>query len=118
MTAVMLAEKDRSLAVLAHLSGLAGYVIPVGGVLVPIVMMMALTDRPRVTDIAKQALLLNIAVWLVLGAAFFMWFTILLIPLAWLIGAIATPIAVALPIIGAIKASQGELYRYPVIGSL
>ena len=32
-----------------------------------------------------------------LGAAFFMWFTIILIPLAWLIGAIATPIAVALP---------------------
>ena len=118
MNAVMLADKDRSLAMLAHLSGLAGYVIPVGGVIVPILLMMSLTDRPAVADVAKQALMLNIATWLVLGAAFFMWFTIVLIPIAYLIGLVATPIAVGLPIVGAIKASQGELFRYPIVGSL
>jgi uncharacterized Tic20 family protein len=57
-----ISNSDRSLAVLAHLSGLAGYIIPFGGAVVPICMMLFMTDRPQVAKIAKQALFLNIAV--------------------------------------------------------
>jgi uncharacterized Tic20 family protein len=119
MTArTMIKEDDRTLAILAHLSGLAGYVIPVGGVVVPLVMWMTLADRPNLAAIAKQALFLNIAIFLLGVAAFLMIFTLILIPVAWIIGLIATPIAIAFPIVGAIKASRGELYRYPLIGAL
>ena len=97
-----LETNDRTLAVLAHLSGLAGYVSFGFGLIVPLVMWLSLSDRPVLATIAKQALFLNLAVLAVGFGAFLMWFTIVLIPLAWVIGAILTPIAVALPIVGAL----------------
>jgi uncharacterized membrane protein len=45
-------------------------------------------------------------------------FTIVLIPVAWVVGVLLTPIAVLLPTIGAIKAANGELFRYPIVGSM
>jgi uncharacterized membrane protein len=71
-----------------------------------------------VAQIAKQALFLNIAIWISGGILFALHFTIILIPLAWAAGLLLTPIAVLLPIIGAIKAANGELFRYPVIGNM
>jgi uncharacterized Tic20 family protein len=113
-----ISESDRSFAILAHLSGLAGYIVPFGGAIVPVCMMLFLTDRPQVVKIAKQALLLNVAVFLAAIAAIVCVFTIILIPVAWIVGVLLTPIAVVLPIIGAIKAANGELYRYPVVGGM
>jgi len=113
-----ISESNRSLAVLAHLSGLAGYIIPFGGAVVPVCMMLFIKDRPQVVKIAKQALFLNIAVFIAAMAALFCLFTIVLIPVGWIIGALLTPIAVLLPIIGAIKAANGELFRYPIVGSM
>lgn len=107
---------DRPLAILAHLSGLAGYVVPLGGALVPLLMMVLLSDRPVVARIAKQALYLNIAVFLAAGGLFLLWFTILLIPVAAVLGLLLTPIAVLLPMIGALKAAQGEAWSYPWVG--
>lgn len=111
-----IADSDRSLAIAAHLSGLAGYVIPFGGAVVPVCMMLFLPDRPQVTAIAKQALLLNMAIFAAAMVAIACVFTIILIPAAWLIGIALTPIAVILPVIGAIKAANGELFKYPVVG--
>jgi uncharacterized Tic20 family protein len=45
-------------------------------------------------------------------------FTIILAPLAVLGWLALALVALALPIVGAVKASQGEYYRYPVVGSL
>jgi uncharacterized Tic20 family protein len=113
-----ISNSDRSLAVLAHLSGLAGYIIPFGGAVVPVCMMLFIKDRPQVVQIAKQALFLNIAVFIAAIAAIFCVFTIVLIPVAWVVGLLLTPIAVLLPAIGAIKAANGELFRYPIVGSM
>ncbi len=112
-----ISDSDRSLAVLAHLSGLAGYIIPLGGAVVPVCMMLFIKDRPQVVQLAKQALFLNIAVFLAAIAAFICIATIILIPVAWVVGVLLTPIAVLLPIIGALKAANGEFFRYPVVGS-
>ncbi len=76
--------EERGLAAMTHLSGLAGYIIPGGGVIVPII------------------------IWIVL--------TVILAPVAivgWIVLALA---AIALPVVGALKASDGNYYRYPVIG--
>jgi uncharacterized Tic20 family protein len=115
-TAPVIAGEDRTLAALTHLSGLSGYVVPLGGVLVPIIIWVVKRDSVVISSIAKQAVLLNVIVFLLVAATAILWVTIILIPaviLFWIALAIA---ALALPIVGAIKANQGTYYRYPVVG--
>ena len=115
-TPITIAPEERALATLTHLSGLAGYIVPFGGVLVPIIIWMVKSDSPVIRSIAKQAILLNLVVFLLVCAGFVFFLTILLIPaviLGWVILGLA---AVALPIVGAIKAADGNYYRYPVVG--
>jgi uncharacterized Tic20 family protein len=115
-TSDTISAEERGLAVITHLSGLAGYVIPLGGVLVPIIIWLVKSDSPVISSIAKQALLLNVVVFLTFCATAVLWITIILIPfviLAWI--ALGT-VAIALPIVGAVKASDGTYYKYPVVG--
>jgi hypothetical protein len=57
-------------------------------------MMLFIKDRPQVVQIAKQALFLNIAVYMAAITAVFCVFTFVLIPVAWVVGVLLTPIAV------------------------
>ena len=112
----VIAPEERGMAVIAHLSGLAGYVIPCGGVLVPIIILMVKTDSKVISSIAKQALILNLAVFVAAAAAALLLLTVILIPLVILFWILLGLTAIALPIVGAVKASDGTYYRYPVIG--
>jgi len=105
------------MAVITHLSGLAGYIIPFGGVLVPIIIWMVKADVPLISAIARQAVILNVTVFVATGAAFLLVLTVVLIPVSILILCAAAIAAVALPIMGAVKASNGIYYRYPVVGA-
>jgi uncharacterized Tic20 family protein len=107
---------DRGLAAITHLSGLAGYVVPLGGVLVPIIIWIVKSESAVISNIAKQAVLLNLIVFVLIAATAVLWITIILIPVVILFWCILGIVAIALPIVGAIKASQGDYYRYPVIG--
>jgi uncharacterized Tic20 family protein len=108
--------EERGLAVAAHLSGLAGYIIPLGGVIVPLIIWVVKSDSPVISTIAKQALLLNVVVFLTGIAIAVLLITIILIPLVILGWITLALVAIALPIVGAIKASDGVYYKYPVIG--
>ena len=111
-----IAPSDRTLASFTHLSGLSGYLFPLGGILVPIVIWMVKSESREIAAIAKQAILLNVVVWLLIAATAVLWLTLILIPLVilfWIGLAIA---AIALPIVGAIKAGDGTYYRYPGVG--
>lgn len=110
-------NEDRTLAALTHLSGLSGYVIPLGGVLVPIIIWVVKKDSAVISSIAKQAILLNVLVFLTVAVTAVLWVTIILIPLVVLLWLALFIVGVALPIIGAVKANQGLYYRYPVVGS-
>jgi uncharacterized Tic20 family protein len=115
-SSVVIAPEERALATLTHLSGLAGYIFPFGGIIVPIVIWMTKKDSPVISCIAKQAILLNLIVFLTFCVSWVLFLTILLIPFViagWVVLGIA---AVALPIIGAIRAGDGNYYRYPVVG--
>jgi len=113
-----IAPEERSLAAMTHLAGLAGYVIPLGGVVVPLIIWITKSDSPMISRIAKQALLLNVVIFLLAGAFALLLLTIVLIPLVFL-GWIALGIAaVAFPVIGAIKANDGVYYAYPLVGTL
>lgn len=115
-TGHLIAPEDRTLAALTHLSGLSGYVIPLGGVLVPIIIWAVKKDSDTIASIAKQAIVLNAVVFLLVVTTAILWLTIILIPLVLLFWCALAIVALALPIVGAIKANQGEYYRYPVVG--
>jgi uncharacterized Tic20 family protein len=109
-------DEDRTIAALTHLSGLSGYVVPFGGILVPIIIWVLRRDSPVISSIARQAVLLNVVVFLLVGATAILWVTIILIPVVVLFWFALAIVALALPIVGAIKANQGTYYRYPVVG--
>lgn len=112
----VVAGEDRTLAALTHLSGLSGYIVPLGGAIVPIVIWALKKDSPVISSIAKQALLLNVIVYLLVAATALLWITIILIPAVVIFWLVLFCAAVVLPIVGAIKANQGTYYRYPIIG--
>ena len=112
----VIGPNERGLAAFTHLSGLAGYIIPLGGVVVPIVIMIVKSDSKVISTIAKQALWLNVVVFLAIALSAILMLTVILIPVViifWILLALAS---VALPIIGALKANDGVYYRYPWIG--
>lgn len=115
-SAVTIAPEERALATLTHLSGLAGYIFPLGGIVVPVIIWLTKKDSPVISSIAKQAILLNAIAFLFLCVGIAMLFTILLIPVSIVGFCVLGLAALGLPIIGAIKAADGNYYRYPVVG--
>ena len=107
---------ERVLAAVTHLSGLTGYLIPLGGVIAPIIIWVVKKDSPAISSIAKQALLLNVVVFLMFSALAVLWLTVILIPLVILAWVVLGFVAIALPIIGAVRAGEGTYFRYPVVG--
>jgi uncharacterized Tic20 family protein len=113
-----IAAEERTLAALTHLSGLAGYIIPLGGVIVPIIIWVVKGESRVISGIAKQALLLNVMIFVLGLISVLLALTVILIPLLiplWIALALA---AIVLPIVGALRANDGVYYRYPVVGQL
>jgi len=113
-----IAPEERTVAALTHLAGLAGYLIPLGGVLVPVVIWMVKRDSRIISSIAKQALLLNVCVFLALAFSAILWITVILIPLVLLFWCALGLTAIVLPIVGALKAYDGTYFRYPIVGTV
>lgn len=116
-SAPVIAEQDRTLAALAHLSGLAGYLIPLGGVIVPIVIWIVKSEHRVIAAIARQAILLNVTIFLAILVTAILWVTLILIPVVILFWIFLALVAIVLPIVGAVRALDGVYYRYPVVGS-
>lgn len=117
MTGPAIPAEERTLAALTHLSGLSGYLVPFAGVVVPIIIWVVKSDSKVVSSVAKQAVILNVAVFVLILGTVPLALTVILLPLAILLWVVLGLAALALPIIGAIKASEGTYYRYPVIGA-
>ena len=112
----VIGPEERGLAAFTHLSGLAGYIIPLGGVVVPIIIMVVKSDNKVISTIAKQAVWLNVAVFLAIALSAILMLTVILIPVVFIFWLLLGLAAVILPIIGALKANDGVYYRYPWIG--
>ena len=104
-------EKERTWGMLAHLSALAGLVMPlIGIVLGPLAVWLARRDEsPFVTAHAKEALNFNLSV--LLGAV--VCGVLMLVFVGFLLGTALFIIWLVLTLVAAIKASEGESYRYP-----
>lgn len=107
---------ERSLAAFTHLSGLASYLIPCGGVIAPVIIWIVKSDSPVISAIAKQAVILNVAAFVVGLLGWLLFLTVILIPVAAVLWLFAAAVAIVLPIVGAVKAFDGAYYRYPVVG--
>jgi len=108
---VVVSSKDEKMwGMLCHLSALAGFVIPFGNIIGPLVVWMLKKDEfPHVDDQGKEALNFQISmtIYFIVGA--------ILILVA--IGIVILPILgifwLIMIVIASIKANDGEKYRYP-----
>lgn len=101
---------QRQWGLFAHLSALAGLIIPLGNVLGPLIIWQVKKDEmPFVSDQAKEALNFNITVAIAGIVAWLLIFALIGILLLPLIG-IAW---VVFTILAGIAANKGEAYRYP-----
>jgi uncharacterized Tic20 family protein len=95
---------------LCHLSALAGFIIPVGNIIGPlIVWQIKKTEFPQVDDQGKEALNFQITVLLAAIVSFVLMFVVIGIFLLAAVG-IANLVFI---IIATLRANQGELYKYP-----
>jgi len=104
-------ENERTWGMLAHLSALAGLVMPlIGIVLGPLVVWLARRDESEfVAAHAKEALNFNISV--LLGALACM--LLMLVFIGFLLGTALFVAWLVMMLVAAIKASEGQTYRYP-----
>ena len=104
-------DKDAKLwGMLCHLAALAGFIIPFGNIIGPLVVWQIKKDIPFANDQGKESLNFQITVAIAMVICFLLIFVI--------VGFILLPI-VALSnlifiIIAAVKANNGVVYRYPV----
>lgn len=103
--------QERQWALICHLSALSGYVIPFGNLIVPIIIWsMKKEEMPMVDRHGKEVINFQISmtIWIIVSA--FLIFLLIGIPLL----IILAILQVVFVIIGAIKADNGELYKYPM----
>jgi len=104
-------ENERTWGMLAHLSALAGLVIPlIGNVLGPLLVSIARADQSAfVAAHAKEALNFNISVSL----AALVCTLLMLVFVGFLLGSALFIAWLVMTLIAAIKASEGAAYHYP-----
>jgi len=103
--------ESRQWGMFAHLAALAGFVIPFGNLIGPLIVWQVKKDEmPFVADQGKESLNFQITVTI----AAIVCFVLMVV----LIGALLLPLvglaALVFVVIAAVKANQGEAYRYPV----
>ena len=102
---------EKNMAMFAHLSGLVAYLVPLGNIVAPLVIWQIKKDESAfIAQEAKESLNFQITMTIALSIAFILCFV--------LIGFLILPVLIiadiALVIIAALKASNGEPYRYPL----
>ena len=109
---IIVVDKDqKNWAMFCHLAALAGYLIPFGNVIGPLIVWMVKKDEmPFVDDQGKEAINFQISMTLYIllaGISIFCVIGIVLLPAAIIIQLVFT-------IVAAVKAGSGEPYRYPL----
>ena len=98
-------------ALLLHLSQFAGYAVPLAGLVVPILIwQLKKADIPMIDAHGKVVANWILSEFIYLIACFLLVFVFVGIPLLFVLGGLG----IVFPIIGAIKAQKGEVWRYPL----
>jgi uncharacterized Tic20 family protein len=103
--------EQKQMGLFLHLSQLLNVVIPFAGVIVPVVLWQVKKDEMPSLD-AHGKMVTN---WLISSLIYFIVSLVLTLLLIGILGLIAVGImSVVFPIIGGIKANNGELWEYPL----
>jgi uncharacterized Tic20 family protein len=107
-----MSQKDENLwATLSHLGVIAGFIIPFGNILTPLIIWLIQREKSDyVGDHAKEALNFQISVSILAFACGILIFLVVGVPL--LIALMIFSLVVS--IIAAIRANKGEMYKYPL----
>jgi uncharacterized protein len=104
-------QQARQWAMFLHLSQLAGYIIPLVGLIAPIIIWQTKKEEYPILDEHGKIVINWIISELIYGAiCSVLLFVIIGFPMLMILGILA----VVFPIIGGIKANNGELWRYPM----
>lgn len=102
--------EERNWAMLCHLSTFAGYLIPLANIFAPLVVWAIKREgNPLVDDQGKEAMNFQISITLYVLVALL--FSLILIGIPVLLGLLIADLVLTL--IAAVKAGDGETYRYP-----
>jgi uncharacterized Tic20 family protein len=102
---------ERMWAMFCHLSALIGFIIPFGNIIAPLVLWtLKKEEYPLVNDQGKESLNFQISMTIYIIASIILIFVVIGIILLVLLGIFSLIVI----IIGAIKANEGEKYRYPL----
>jgi uncharacterized Tic20 family protein len=103
-------KEERTWGMVAHLLGLSGYIVPMGNVLGPLVLWLARKDDSAfVADQARESL--NFQITMLIAALISAALLCVFIGIFLLAGVVV--IDLVFVIIAAMRANEGELYRYP-----
>jgi len=104
-------KNENTMGILCHVLALAGFVVPFGSILGPLVMwLIKRAESPYLDAAGKEAVNFNISWTIYLAVAAFSMFLLIgfllfpIVAVAWLI----------FVIMASIKASDGVIYRYPL----
>ncbi|MEA3495316.1 MAG: DUF4870 domain-containing protein [Bacteroidota bacterium] len=102
---------ERMFAMLCHLSVFSGFVIPFGNIIVPLIIWkMKKYEFPLVDDQGKEVL--NFQISMLIYIAISVVLTIFIIGIPILIALLIFDLIIT--VIGALKANEGIMYRYPM----
>jgi uncharacterized Tic20 family protein len=104
-------QDERNWGMGAHLAGLAGYIIPFGHLIGPLIVWQAKKELPFVDDQGREAMNFQLSLTLYMFIASLL-FLVGVGP--FVLGALGL-YGIAMIIIASVKANQGVKYRYPFI---
>jgi hypothetical protein len=104
-------HETRTWAMFLHFSLLAGYVVPMAGLVAPIIIWQVQKDKlPGIDEHGKVAANWLISLIIYLVASLLLSFIFIGIPMLIVLGVLS----IIFPIIGGIKANNGHLWKYPL----
>jgi uncharacterized Tic20 family protein len=107
----VLSETERNWAMFCHLSAFAGFFFPFGSIIGPLICWLSKKDESIwVNENGKASLNFQMSILLYIILCIPLFFIIVGIPIA----LILVTLKVVCIIIGSIKASRGEEFRYPI----
>ncbi|MBU2103229.1 MAG: DUF4870 domain-containing protein [Candidatus Omnitrophota bacterium] len=104
-------KQERTYAMLCHLSALAGYLIPLGNIIGPLVMWLIKKDQSALVDAeGKKALNFQISILIYLLVSGILCLVLIGFALVAVIGIFE----LVMVIVAAVKTSNGEEFKYPL----
>jgi len=107
----LVTSEQRQMGMFLHLSQLAGLIVPFGGIILPVVLWQTQKDKMPALDAHGKMVVKWMISALIYGAVS----VVLMLVLVGFLTIFAVAILhIVFPIIGAIKANNGELWEYPL----